>query len=458
MVSADHPPSMPYERLIINANWLMKLRWVAVVGQLTTIGAVACCLRIPVRLAPLLVAVTVTSATNLVYTIWLRRLARNRVRPLQTTHWYHVFTALMLLDLVVLFSLLYYTGGHANPFSLFYFVNLALAGMLLPAGRAWLLNAVTILSFAALFVFHEPLPELQRPETLRKVGQLSDITLAQVGMIVAFATCSSVIVYFVTRLTSEVKVRDQALRQSQMRQARSEKWEALGTLSAGAAHELATPLTTIAIVSKEMERELQGQGVSGQALADVEVIRKEVHRCRAILDRMSIDAGHATAEAMVILNAEELIESAMNELSLPADRVQISIDRQARDCCILVPLQSVSQALRGVLQNALDASPEQPVTLGVTRDRAHLRIAICDRGEGMTAEVLQRADEPFFTTKEAGKGMGLGRFLARAVFERLGGSFETESTPGVGTSVFVRVPLSEVASRVPRPAQRQGES
>ncbi len=439
---------MLHERLVINANWLMKLRWVAVVGQLTTIATVAYFLRIPVRVAPLLVAVAVTSTTNLAYTIWLRRCVGGKAQSLKTTDWYHVFTALMLLDLVVLFSLLYFTGGHANPFSLFYFVNLALAGMLLPAGRAWLLNAMTILSFAALFVFHEPLPELQRSETWRKIGRLADVTLAQLGMIVAFATCSSVIVYFVTRLTSELKMRDQALRQSQLLQARSEKWEALGTLSAGAAHELATPLTTIAIVSKEMERELRGQGRASDTLGDVEAIRKEVNRCRAILDRMSIDAGHATAEAAVGLSAEELIDAALEELFVPHDRISINIHAEARDRRVVVPLQSVSQAIRGVLQNALDASPDQPIMLEVASERSELQITVRDHGEGMTAEVLQRADEPFFTTKEAGKGMGLGRFLARTVFERLGGSFATESSVGVGTSVIVRIPTEDEADEI----------
>ena len=211
--------------------------------------------------------------------------------PPQALSWNRVFTGLMLLDLIVLTSLLYFTGGHANPFSLFYFVNLALSGILLPASRAWLLNALSILSFAALLYEHVPLAELQRPESLKSIREIEALTLGQSGLFIAFAACSSVIVYFATRLTAELKRRDRALRQSQMLQARSEKWEALGTLSAGAAHELATPLTTIAIVSKEIERELRDQEVSGTIKGEVDVIRKEVDRCRAILDRMSIDAG-----------------------------------------------------------------------------------------------------------------------------------------------------------------------
>lgn len=89
-----------------------------------------------------------------------------------------------------------------------------------------------------------------------------------------------------------------------MRQARSEKWEALGTLSAGASHELATPLTTIAIVHKKIERELGNEDISATLASDVGVIRRELERYRVILERMSIDARHATAEAFAAVTAE----------------------------------------------------------------------------------------------------------------------------------------------------------
>ena len=332
-------PVIPNARLAINATWLMKLRWVAVVGQLTTIGVVAFGLHITVRLLPLLVALMVTTMTNLVFTIWLRRL-RPGVDPPATSSWNRVFTGLMLLDLVVLTSLLYFTGGHANPFSLFYFVNLALSGILLPASRAWLLNALSILSFTALLYQHVPLQQLQQLDSLKGIGDIDAITLGQSGLLIAFATCSSVIVYFVTRLTVELTRRDRALRQSQMLQARSEKWEALGTLSAGAAHELATPLTTIAVVSKEIERELRGVNVSPTIKSDVDVIRKEVDRCRAILDRMSIDAGHATAESHTVVNSETLVAITLKELPAHPGRVKLSISKHAASRNVDVPIQS----------------------------------------------------------------------------------------------------------------------
>lgn len=442
---ASSSPSPTANRYAINANWLMKLRWVAVIGQLSTIAVVAMVLRISVQLSPLLVALTVTTSTNVVFTLWLRSLPTANGESLTPNSWHRVFMSLMVLDLVVLSLLLYFTGGHANPFSLFYFVNLTLSGILLPPARAWLLNLLSVVCFSTLFYYQIPLEPLQQSESLKSIREIGTSTLGHRGLLIAFAACSSVIVYFVTRLNAELRDRDKALRESQMREARSDKWEALGTLSAGAAHELATPLTTIAIVSKELERELKNRDLPASIVGDVDVIRREVDRCRAILDRMSIDAGHATAEPNSIVDAERLIEATLDEMLESRRRVTVAFANSAKACSVKVPLQSVCQALRGVVQNALDAS-ERDVELNVAVDDNFLQIAIVDHGTGMTNEVLQRADEPFFTTKETGKGMGLGRFLARTVFERVGGSFRTDSSVGIGTRVTIELPSLEVTT------------
>jgi two-component system sensor histidine kinase RegB len=384
------------------------------------------------------VALAVTASTNLIFTLWLRR--SDPSAPRSVTTWHRVFLVLMLLDLVVLLCLLYYTGGHSNPFSIFYFVNLALSGMLLPPGRAWLLNGLAIVSFAALLYYHRPVAELRRAEGLLSIRAAGAVTLQHWGLLAAFTAAASVIVYFVTRLTSELRQRDEALRQAALRQARSQKWEALGTLSAGAAHELGTPLATIAIVTNEIERQLRSDQADSPVVADMEVIRKEVDRCRGILNRMSIEAGHATTERHTAVDPRSLVAAILNDLP-DAGQVRVCIADDARRCLIWVPLISAAMAVRGVVQNALDASSGEPVELRLDRDGNFLRICVRDRGAGMTSDVLDRADEPFYTTKEAGNGMGLGRFLARSVIERVGGSFETESHVGVGTDVTIRIPL-----------------
>jgi two-component system sensor histidine kinase RegB len=227
-----------------------------------------------------------------------------------------------------------------------------------------------------------------------------------------------------------------------MLQARSEKIEALGTLAAGAAHELATPLSTIAVVAKEVERELDGIEIPAVVLEDISVIRSELDRCRKILDRMSTESGQTVGETMSSVAASELLR-AVNEPYERHPLVRTSCSNRAADARVRVPVQGLAQALRGIVQNALDADPgDSPIRIAADCDGRALQITVEDSGRGMTREVLQRAGEPFFTTKEPGSGMGMGLFLARSVIERIDGQIDIQSTVGEGTTVRVTLPIA----------------
>ena len=436
--------SVTYEfdhRFELNTDWLLKLRWVAVGGQLLTICVVAFGLGIRVELVPLLVALGITAATNALFALWFRRVRRSDMEGVKNLRFQRAFSVLMFLDLAVLTYLLYYTGGHANPFAVFYFVNLALSGILISPKQAWFLAVLSIVCFSGLFFWQVPLQELLRPESLLSVKETGQITLGQWGMIVSFSACALVIVYFATRLNTEVRRSNEALRFAERKQARSDQWESLGTLAAGAAHELATPLTTVAVLSKEIAIELDGKAIPQSVEEDVTVIQTEIARCRDILTRMSIDAGHITAERPKQVCVPELVYATLAELPDVRNRLDLKIDPELEDRLIEVPLQSVCLAIRALLQNATDASQEKVVDFRISNLDENLTISIQDRGEGMSAETLQKVDNPFFSTKEIGRGMGLGRFLARSVIERLGGSMTTISVLGEGTLVKVSLPV-----------------
>ncbi len=430
------------ERLVINAWWLIKLRWVAAAGQLTTVLVVHLLLGVQVRLPALLAVISVTAGSNAALAMWFRR---RRDRPLEDqlkTAWHRVLGGVMLLDLLSLTLLLYLSGGPANPFAVFYLVNLGLAAILLPARWAWFLDGFGVICLAAIFYDHLGIDELRDPDRLLSVREASGISLFQQGLFVAFVACGSVIVYFTTRLTAELRQRELALRRAESRRVRSEYLEALGTMAAGAAHELATPLSTIAVVAKEMERELQSEPAESQVAEDLRVIRSELDRCRAILDRMSVDAGHAVGEAISESTVQTLLQQVLNELPEAARVDVIGLDTVGLQR-IRVPLQGLAQALRGVIRNALDASPdERSVRLHAECRAPRLELLVEDFGQGMDPETLRRAGEPFFTTKEAGQGMGLGLFLARSVVERLGGTLQIESVPGTGTRVRISLPAT----------------
>ena len=423
------PTSADTPRLAINAEWFAKLRWVAAIGQLAVILFVTGPLGIEAPVGPLLLLVGVTILSNTAFWWW-------RSRRKNSSGYGLWLIALMLLDLMVLTAMLWLTGGPTNPFVVFYFVNLALSGVLLSARGAWLLSVAAIMAFALLTYTHKPIAELQDTKRLESLSVLeetgSNVPLALMGAWVAFAASAAVIVNFATRLTAEARASDRLRRLAEQQRAQSEKLEALGTLAAGAAHELATPLTTIAIAASETLRDLEHSGVAAESLADLVLIRSELERCRAILNRMSTKAGQATPGSVETFTAKELIDEVLSELtdSSRVDQHWPKIQGEnAKNLSLFAPRTALAQALRAVVQNAIDATDDFTgrVTVRVDSWESGLRIRIEDQGPGMPPEVLSRASEPFFTTKEPGRGMGLGLFLTRGVVERLGGSFRLES-------------------------------
>ena len=309
---------------------------------------------------------------------------------------------------------------------------------------AWWLNGLSVLCFGLLLYEHFQVDQLDYGLQLLPIRQTGQMSLAQMGLFVAFSTCSSVIVYFMTRLTGELRQQQIDLNIAQEKQARSEKIEALGTLAAGAAHELATPLSTIAVVAGDVESAFNQHPPSfpgaEEVIEDVHLIRSQLERCRKILDRMSSHAGETVGEAFQNVTMQDLADQVLDELP---ERQQIDLNLSVEDAVkeLRVPLDSICQALRGLVQNALDVSLRgKRVTVSITHRTDHWLWKISDSGEGMSPAILERISEPFFTTKPPGKGMGLGLFLAKNVIQRLAGEIEIQSEEFIGTTVTVTVP------------------
>lgn len=427
------------KRFVVNASWLIKLRWVAVVGQILTIFTVLWILQIKIAMVATLVAIIgITAVSNLVFGIWF-----NRQRPLGSPP--NMALALVLLmDMLSLTCLLFATGGPSNPFTFFFFVNLSLCALILDRNWAWALNTLSIICFATLLLKHQTIPELDFGDSLRPILDKGSISIPQTGLLIAFSTCASVIVYFMTRLAGELRQQEEGLRRAQQTQARSEKLEALGTLAAGTAHELATPLSTIAIVARDVEKAFDEHPPdfpgAEDVIEDVHLIRSQLDRCRNIIDRMAGQAGQAIGEPIQQITVKELVDEILRELPNRA-QFQTQVATTLENARVRVPLVGLSQALRGLFQNALDADPAGKIDLCIDRIGHQTRWKLTDRGEGMTDEVLQRLSEPFFTTKQPGKGMGLGVFLAKNVVERLDGSINFNSQAGQGTEVTIFLPL-----------------
>jgi two-component system sensor histidine kinase RegB len=201
------------------------------------------------------------------------------------------------------------------------------------------------------------------------------------------------------------------------------------------AHELGTPLGTIAVAAKELQRSAEDMGPQGSGIAqDAALIRQEVGRCRRILDQMAGPSGSTLGEDFQTLAWVEL-EAELTEGLPVADRARLAFEWPGK-ACGPVPRRGLVRALRAVLANALEATSEPGrVKLLASEDQGTWHLEIADEGSGMAPEILARAGEPFFSTKPAGSGMGLGLFLARTFAEQLGGELRVDSQVGRGTSV-----------------------
>ena len=223
------------------------------------------------------------------------------------------------------------------------------------------------------------------------------------------------------------------------RAARSEALASLATMAAGAAHELSTPLGTIALVARELQRNVEQTSVDVDALReDARLMRAEVERCRVILDGMSGRARGDTvlsAEPLPPVTLAQMAEGALTDAQRQRLRVEIAPGTG-------LPGGSgteVAQALTLLLRNAFDASGgDSPVELRFRPQEQMVRMEIHDQGPGMSEETLRRAGEPFYTTKEPGSGLGLGLFLVRTFAERAGGNLRFEV--GGGTTAILEVP------------------
>jgi two-component system sensor histidine kinase RegB len=431
-------------------GWLARLRWAAWLGEVVAVLVAGLGLGLGMPWMELAILLTAQALTNAAASAALRGAAGSE----------QVVTGLLAMDAVFLTALFYLTGGPANPFSFLFLVHLALAAVVLPPRRTWPLFLLSAVLFGLLFLDHRPLMPASAPDPADldhaahgehgEHGEhghggvqasashaAHDMDLHLRGMWVAFVVAGGFIVTFVGRVTAALAARERDLVTAREAAARSERLASLATLAAGAAHELATPLSTIALIARELEHGLADG--PPEAAADARTIRQQVERCREILAHLRADAGDAAGEAPERVDAGQILRDALAGSRAPG-RVEVTVDEGLAHATVLTFPRTLAAALRGLVNNALDATEQGGrVTLSALRDGAHITFRVDDDGPGIPPDVLDRVGEPFFTTKPTGRGMGLGVFLARQVAARLGGNLTLGAAPGGGTRATLRI-------------------
>ena len=408
---------------------LVRLRWGAVAGEAFSLLVARYTFGADLPLAPVVALVALMAATN----VTLALVVRGRAMPPAA------IAGVLAFDVLQLTALIAVVGAASNPFSVLYLVQISMAALILGPRWTWGLAALAASAYAALFalvptpVVHDHTGE----------GFASHLRV----MWIAFTLAAALITYFVARLSLELERREAELREVRERAVRHERVAALTTLAAGAAHELGTPLATVAVAAGELHHAVERLGgpAADSMRDDLQLIRGELDRCRRILDGMAAGAGEPVGEAPEAIPANGLLEEVRAGLR-PGESGRLEVHGfDDGDLVLVGPRRAIVSAVANLVRNAFDASTQGPVVLSLgpgTGARGGVRVTVEDAGPGMPPEVLARAGEPFFTTKPPGRGLGLGLFLARSLTDELKGHFEIESSPGAGTRVSLEFPAA----------------
>ena len=342
----------------------------------------------------------------------------------------------LAIDAALLTGLLDITGGPFNPFIVMYAIYVWLAAATLSIRWAALVTAVSTLGFGWLVLDH-----------VKAMGaehhRLNDFPTHLFTMWIAAATIIELVGHYVGRASAALAARQREVDEARAQAVRSERLASLMTLAAGAAHELSTPLATIAVAARELvrtaERLPEATRVVESVKDDALLIRTEVDRCHVILDRMSGRAGDGASAAPEPLPADAIVVLAKSRLAADqGKRVRVELPT-----AMITPAASgagAAQALSSLLKNAFEASdPAANVLIRVRQRDEIVCLAVHDTGTGISAEAMRSIGEPFYTTKEPGRGLGLGVFLARRFAEQAGGQLRIES--GRGTTATLELPL-----------------
>lgn len=407
----------------IGLRTLILIRWIAIVGQMLTIVVVQFGLGLDLPLWPALATVAASVALN------LTAMGLKRPGPRLSDRDAALYLA---FDTMQLSLLLYLTGGLENPFTVMLLAPLTVAATTLSRTSVFSLTALVILCGSALALWHLP---LNWPG-----GPLELSPLYALGVWIALLVSAVFIAAYVWSVAHEARRVSTALAATQVALAREQRLSALGALAAAAAHELGTPLGTIAVVAKELVREIPPDDPLAE---DAALLLSQVGRCRDILAELARKPEADGGEPFERLTVRAMIEVAAAPHRLPTVELVVTGDG-APDVPepVLVRRPEVLHGLGNLLQNAIEFAAAR-VVVAVGWNARHVTVVIRDDGPGFPLGLIARIGEPYISNRVVrydpnGGHMGLGIFIAKTLLERSGAEVEFANRSEGGAEVVIR--------------------
>jgi two-component system sensor histidine kinase RegB len=426
---------------------IVRLRWLAVLGQTITVVGAYWVLGIDLPIGGCLAVIALSAWINVALRI--RYPASQRLRS-------HYAFVMLAYDVLQLAALLYLTGGLENPFAFLLIAPVTVSASTLPIRVTALLGALAIGAATLLTTFHHPLPWFHHSNLLLPFPYVMGVWAAVVSGILFIG-------FYSWRTAEEARRMAEALAAAEMVLAREQKLSALDGLAAAAAHGLGTPLATIAVVTKELMRDAKP---SDPHYDDVVLLRAQAERCREILAEL---AGGGEQHDLIVsrLTLSHLIE----EVVAPHRLVAVPIEVRTAAVEGVAPRSAAAQepvaernpgviyGLGNLVENAIDFAATKVEVEARWSDKA-VEIVIADDGAGFPPNVLEQLGEPFVTTRPAQGwrqeapdehiGMGLGFFIAKTLLERSGATLALANRPQGGAKVTVTWPRAKFEQRPAR--------
>jgi two-component system sensor histidine kinase RegB len=345
----------------------------------------------------------------------------------------------LVVDIAAFTSVIYFTGGPTNPFVSLYLVPISLAATSLPRAYAWLIVAICGAGYSLLWWQHVPLPSVQ--------GRFGgDFDLHLVGMWVNFLIAAVLIAFFVGRMARLVRRRDHELAAMREASLRDQQIIELGTLAAGTAHELNTPLSTLAILVEELDETV----TDSKQKAQLRVMMEEIETINERLNRIAGGVGAERSAGARQVALRTFLEDLVNRWADAHPDIALHATFAVPpENALIVAEATIEQAIRNVLDNAAHATRangRDRVDVFVSCEGTKLEIAVTDDGAGLDPALRDEIGLKIVSTKEGGLGIGL--LLSRAALQRFGGRLELTSRASGGVEARIHLPLDELLADV----------
>jgi two-component system sensor histidine kinase RegB len=415
---------------------LIRLRWVAVVGQTATVLFVHFGLGFMLPLILCSIAIGAAAAFNLALQLYFPPTKRLLSMP-----------AMLMLgfDLIQLSALLYLTGGLQNPFSLLLVVPVAVSASTQPVRITLAIGTLAVICASALLAFHMPLPWVS--------SELEELPfLYKTGIWTALVCCIIFMGAYASRTAQETRTMSDALSATELVLAREQKLSALDGLAAAAAHELGTPLSTIALVATELAREITPESPFYE---DVQLLRSQASRCREILGSLTQNTGEQDAMYSQ-MSLGHLIEEVVEPYRIFEKTIEVvmappaSENGEAEQEPVIERNAGLIYALTNLVENAVDYASTK-VIITVNWDSDDINIIITDDGPGIAPQIIRHLGEPYITSRPRlpetefsgeSEGMGLGFFIAKTLLERSNGSLKLKNKTAPASGAIVEINLN----------------